>query len=300
MPPTVGLPRRRPGAPSKPSRPSAKPFGRAWTKPPSSPPTKNAPPSATARTPAESRREPRCHPGMRARKMPRRPRAEIHRARPQARRAGRHLRGLRQPVHRRTWPATSSCPAPSATAWRSAARRHQDAVPARSRRADRRVDTLAEDARGLYAGPPDARGRPGARGARADARRRARRPVDRLPRRARAARRATGLRRLEKIDLWEISIVTFPMLPEARVATSRRAPSHGALPTEREFERWLTQDAGLTRSQARALMRSGHKASPRRTLLPATNATVSSPGSARPRAAPQLPLPIPLPGWGEG
>ncbi|NIX76889.1 HK97 family phage prohead protease [Microvirga sp. c23x22] len=31
------------------------------------------------------------------------------------------------------------------------------------------------------------------------------------------AERPTGLRRLEKLDLWEISIVTFPMLPGARV-----------------------------------------------------------------------------------
>lgn len=29
---------------------------------------------------------------------------------------------------------------------------------------------------------------------------------------------ATGQRRLEKIDLWEVSIVTFPMLPQARVS----------------------------------------------------------------------------------
>ena len=28
----------------------------------------------------------------------------------------------------------------------------------------------------------------------------------------------TGLRRLERIDLWEVSIVTFPMLPQARIA----------------------------------------------------------------------------------
>jgi len=30
-----------------------------------------------------------------------------------------------------------------------------------------------------------------------------------------------------------------------------------AAPTEREFERWLTQDAGFTRSEARAVMRDG-------------------------------------------
>ena len=28
----------------------------------------------------------------------------------------------------------------------------------------------------------------------------------------------TGLRRLERVDLWEVSIVTFPMLPQARVS----------------------------------------------------------------------------------
>lgn len=69
--------------------------------------------------------------------------------------------------------------------------------------------------------------------------------------------RATGVRRLEKIDLWEISIVTFPLLPEARITSTKRKPFASAPPTEREFERWLTRDAGLTRTEARALMRSG-------------------------------------------
>lgn len=36
------------------------------------------------------------------------------------------------------------------------------------------------------------------------------------------AERPTGLRRLEKLDLWEISIVTFPMLPGARVEQVKR------------------------------------------------------------------------------
>jgi len=34
--------------------------------------------------------------------------------------------------------------------------------------------------------------------------------------------RKTGLRRLEQIDLWEISVVTFPMLPQARVNAVKR------------------------------------------------------------------------------
>ena len=72
-----------------------------------------------------------------------------------------------------------------------------------------------------------------------------------------AADAATGVRRLEKIDLWEISVVTFPMLPGARVESVKTRPFAMAAPTEREFERWLTRDAGLTRMEARAILRSG-------------------------------------------
>lgn len=69
----------------------------------------------------------------------------------------------------------------------------------------------------------------------------------------------SGVRRLEEIDLWEISVVTFPMQPEARVASVKADPFAGRAPTEREFERWLTQDAGFTRSEARAVLREGLK-----------------------------------------
>lgn len=67
----------------------------------------------------------------------------------------------------------------------------------------------------------------------------------------------TGIRRLLKVDLWEISIVTFPMLPDARVTHVKTRPFAAHAPTEREFERWLTRDAGLTRKEARAVLRSG-------------------------------------------
>jgi Escherichia/Staphylococcus phage prohead protease len=67
--------------------------------------------------------------------------------------------------------------------------------------------------------------------------------------------RATGVRRLAKVDLWEISVVTFPLLPEARVASMKGRLTGDA--TERDFERWLTRDAGLTRKEARALMGAG-------------------------------------------
>lgn len=65
----------------------------------------------------------------------------------------------------------------------------------------------------------------------------------------------TGLRQLIEVDLWEISVVTFPMLPEARISAVK-----AARPTEREFERWLTRDAGFSRSDARLIIAAGYKA----------------------------------------
>ena len=69
----------------------------------------------------------------------------------------------------------------------------------------------------------------------------------------------TGTRYLHEIDLWEISIVTFPMQTEARVSSVKSRPFLDGVPSVREFERWLTQDAGFTRNEARALMRDGFK-----------------------------------------
>jgi HK97 family phage prohead protease len=41
----------------------------------------------------------------------------------------------------------------------------------------------------------------------------------------------TGIRRLAKVDLWEISIVTFPLLPEARVAHVKSRPPRPLIAT---------------------------------------------------------------------
>jgi Escherichia/Staphylococcus phage prohead protease len=67
-----------------------------------------------------------------------------------------------------------------------------------------------------------------------------------------------GTRSLSEVDLWEISIVTFPMLPDARINSVKNRIGQD-LPTQREFERWLTQDAGFTRAQARTVIRDGFK-----------------------------------------
>ena len=46
--------------------------------------------------------------------------------------------------------------------------------------------------------------------------------------------RDTAVRRLNRIDLWEISVVTFPANPEARIARVKERTVPGGLPTERE------------------------------------------------------------------
>ena len=71
--------------------------------------------------------------------------------------------------------------------------------------------------------------------------------------------RTTGLRRLEEIDLWEISVVTFPMQPAARISDVKAGVARGVLTTQRQLERWLTRDAGLSRSDARTLLGSGFR-----------------------------------------
>lgn len=66
----------------------------------------------------------------------------------------------------------------------------------------------------------------------------------------------TGLRHILEADLWEISVVTFPMLPEARVERVKGL-RRGRLPTVRAFENWLRRDAGLTRGQAHTVIAKG-------------------------------------------
>jgi HK97 family phage prohead protease len=61
-------------------------------------------------------------------------------------------------------------------------------------------------------------------------------------------------RLLHEVELMEISPVTFPANGKARVTSVKSADF-----TERDFERWLMQDAGLTRSEARIVLNQGFK-----------------------------------------
>lgn len=61
------------------------------------------------------------------------------------------------------------------------------------------------------------------------------------------------VRVIEKAELWEVSLVTFPMNPEATIDAVKAAAM-----SEREFEKAL-RDAGMSRTVRHALMRDGHK-----------------------------------------
>ncbi len=61
-------------------------------------------------------------------------------------------------------------------------------------------------------------------------------------------------RTLREIVVREISPVTFPANRDARVQSVK-----SGMFTERDFERWLTQDAGLSRSEARIVINQGFK-----------------------------------------
>ncbi len=55
-----------------------------------------------------------------------------------------------------------------------------------------------------------------------------------------------GYRKIEKADLWEISLVTFPMNPKATVTAVKQ------MPTDRELEAMLRDEAGLSNRDAKA------------------------------------------------
>lgn len=63
----------------------------------------------------------------------------------------------------------------------------------------------------------------------------------------------TDIRTLTEIELWEVSLVTFPANDPARVSSVK---TDGMLPTERRFEDFL-RDAGFSRQQAKVIVADG-------------------------------------------
>ena len=69
----------------------------------------------------------------------------------------------------------------------------------------------------------------------------------------------TQVRRLKAVDLWEVSVVTFPANDYARIDGVKASLVAGSIPTIRELERFL-RDAGFSRSQAKGILADGYKA----------------------------------------
>jgi len=68
----------------------------------------------------------------------------------------------------------------------------------------------------------------------------------------------TGVRRILHLDLWEASIVAFPMNDGARISSLKAALIRGDTPKPKEFEAFLREAGGLSRNQARAVMARGY------------------------------------------
>lgn len=66
----------------------------------------------------------------------------------------------------------------------------------------------------------------------------------------------TGIRTLEKLDLVEISLVTFPANDDARVDAVKAKIAHGELPSLIEFERFL-REAGFSKTKAAVIANRG-------------------------------------------
>ncbi|MDE1475977.1 HK97 family phage prohead protease [Xenorhabdus bovienii] len=64
---------------------------------------------------------------------------------------------------------------------------------------------------------------------------------------------------LKDLDLWEVSLVTFPANDDARVSNVKSALARGDIPTSDCIERVL-RDIGLSRTQAKAFMSAGYSA----------------------------------------
>lgn len=63
---------------------------------------------------------------------------------------------------------------------------------------------------------------------------------------------------LKQLDLWEVSLVTFPANESAQVESVKRTLMRGELPREKNIEAIL-RDAGFSRQQSKAFMANGVK-----------------------------------------
>lgn len=70
--------------------------------------------------------------------------------------------------------------------------------------------------------------------------------------------REKDVRYLEELELWEVSLVTFPANDAARITQVKNA--RDAINTERDFEGFLRDVGGFSQSEAKAIVAGGFKA----------------------------------------
>lgn len=71
----------------------------------------------------------------------------------------------------------------------------------------------------------------------------------------------SGLRYLTEIDLFEVSLVTFPANDDARITGVKQLKTQaGELPSIKEFEAFLRDAGGFSRGQAKAIAGHGYRA----------------------------------------
>lgn len=66
----------------------------------------------------------------------------------------------------------------------------------------------------------------------------------------------SGIREISDIDLWEVSLVTFPANDPARLVDVRSA---GDLPSERTFEHWLAKVGGFSAREVETIISKGYR-----------------------------------------
>lgn len=69
-----------------------------------------------------------------------------------------------------------------------------------------------------------------------------------------------GIYKLKDIDLWEVSLVTFPANDEARVSEVKSQVENGEVPSPSNVERALREALGFSRTQAKGFMAKGYGA----------------------------------------
>lgn len=72
--------------------------------------------------------------------------------------------------------------------------------------------------------------------------------------------KAQKTRTLKEVDLWEVSLVTFPANSLARVMVVKNKIASGEIPTLRELERFLSCECGMSRKESQLLLKSGYDA----------------------------------------